>query len=318
MNICDSILDTVGNTPLVALDRLTRGLSGRVLAKCEFYNPGASKKDRAALQILKEARDSGDLQPGQTVVELTSGNMGTGLAIACSILGHPFVAVISKGNSRERSIMMSALGAQVHLVDQAPGSKPGEVTGEDLELVRLEAERLTQELSAFYVDQFHRVGNLNAHFQGTAEEIWAQTEGQFDAWCDFVGSGGSFGGCTRFFKQKNPGIQCFIVEPRGAAALAGESISCPDHPIQGGGYVMGSLDFLRDTDADGYLQVSGEEAMQMTRRLAAEEGIFAGFSSGANVAAALQLLKGPMEGKTIVVLLCDSGLKYMSTGLWES
>ena len=135
--------------------------------------------------------------------------------------------------------------------------------------------------------------------------------------CDFAGTGGSFAGCTAAFKELNPAVQCFIVEPEGAAILAGEPLTYPNHRIQGGGYAMSHLPMLNPAHVDGYLQVSDRQAVEMARRLAGEEGIFAGFSSGANVAAAIELLKTSFKGKTAVVLICDSGLKYLSTDLWK-
>lgn len=282
-----------------------------------MLNPGYSKKDRAALQIISNAEASGELGAGQPVVELTSGNMGTGLAIVCATRGHPFIAVMSKGNSEERARMMRALGAEVVLVDQAPGSKVGEVSGADLALVEQEAQRITLEREAFRADQFALRGNFNAHYIGTGPEIWQQSEGTIEVFCDFVGSGGTYGGCTTFFKEKNPEIRCYVVEPEGAAAIAGRVVTNPDHPIQGGGYSMSQLSHLENVAVDGYLEVSGEAATECAQRLAREEGLFAGFSSGANLAAALKLLEGPERGATVAILLCDSGLKYLSTELWR-
>ncbi|MCP4896309.1 MAG: cysteine synthase family protein [bacterium] len=316
----DSVLstasDAIGWTPLVALDRICAGIDGRILAKLEMLNPGYSKKDRPALQIILDAEERGDLQSGQVVVELTSGNMGTGLAIVCATRGYPFVAVMSKGNSPERARMMRALGAEVILVDQAPSSRMGEVSGEDLRLVEAEAQRITSERVAFRADQFALHGNFRSHYLGTGPEIWQQSDGTVEVFCDFVGSGGTYGGCTKFFKEQDANIQCYVVEPEGAAAVAGREVTCPDHPIQGGGYSMSELEHLREMPVDGFLEVTGDEARESTRRLAREEGLFAGFSSGANLAAALQLLQGPERGKTIAILLCDSGLKYLSTDLW--
>lgn len=311
------MLDVIGNTPLIELSRISAGVDGRILMKLEYLNPGFSKKDRAALRIVEEAEESGDLHPGQTVIELTSGNMGTGLAIVCAVKGYPFIAVMSKGNSPERARMMRALGAEVVLIDQCPDSRPGEVSGDDLKLVEGQTIRLAIERKAFRADQFERKGNLRAHYHGTAAEIWRQCDGQLEAFCDFAGSGGTFAGCAKYFKEQNPDIQCFVVEPEGAAALAGEAVTSPQHPIQGGGYAMPGLSQLDDATADGFLQVSSADARDCARRLAQQEGIFAGYSTGANLAAALQLLRGPMPGASIAIIACDSGLKYLSTDLWR-
>jgi cysteine synthase A len=291
-------------------------LEGRILAKLEYLNPGFSKKDRIALQMIEEAEAEGNLRPGQTVVELTSGNTGTGLSIVCAVKGYPFVAVMSKGNSTERARMMKALGAEVILIDQLPDSKPGQVSGGDLALVEEAAQRITKERNAFRADQFHLESSSRAHYLHTAPEILKQSNGQIDVFCDYVGTGSSFGGCAAAFKEQHSEIQCYVVEPAEAAVLAGRSIKNPNHRIQGGGYSMTELSLIHKDHIDGYLQVTDEEAMEFARRLAKEEGIFAGFSSGANVAAAMQLLKTTCKGKTIAVLLPDSGLKYLSTDLW--
>ncbi len=311
-----SAIDAIGDTPLVALDRLTADLDGRILAKLEFMNPGFSKKDRAARMVIEEAERTGALSPGQTVVELTSGNMGTGLAIVCGIKGYPFVAVMSRGNSVERARMMAALGAEVVLVDQLPGSTPGQVSGGDLARVDEETRKLVRERGAFRADQFHHLGNPLAHYRHTGPELWRQSAGTVTHFCDFAGSGGTYAGVTRFLKETDPSIGCYVVEPEGAAALAGEEVDRPDHPIQGGGYSMPDLSFLDDIPVDGYLTVTGDDATETTRRLAREEGIFGGFSSGANVAAAIALLQGPAKGGTVAAIVCDSGLKYLSTDLW--
>ena len=315
--ILASAIDAIGDTPLVALDRLTADHEGRIVAKLEFANPGFSKKDRAARCIIEQAEEQGLLKPGQTVVELTSGNMGTGLAIVCAIKGYPFVAVMSRGNSIERARMMQALGAEVVLVEQTPDSTPGQVSGADLQKVEAMATRITQQRQAFRADQFSHAGNPLAHYRHTGPEIWRQSAGQVTHFCDFVGSGGSYAGITRYLKEQDSGIGCYIVEPAGAEILATGSAARPDHPIQGGGYAMHELAFLEDVPIDGYLSVSGDRARATARLLARREGIFGGFSAGANVAAALELLEGPARGGTVAILVCDSGLKYLSTDLWE-
>ena len=314
--VAPSVLEVIGDTPTVELARLTRALSGRIVAKLDYLNPGFSKKDRIAKQIVDEGIASGELRPGQTVVELTSGNTGTGLAIVCAVRGHPFVAVMSEGNSRERARMMRALGAEVVLVPQAPGSRPGRVSGADLALVEVRARELTHECDAFRADQFARRGNRAAHESHTGPELWEQTGGRIDAFCEFVGSGGTYAGVTAALKARRPSIACYVVEPETAAVLAGRDVSDPNHRIQGGGYSMPELEMLRGVPVDGYLRVSDAAAIGAARRLASEEGIFAGFSSGAVVAAALALLEGAHAGGTVAVVLADSGLKYLSTDLW--
>ena len=314
----ESILDVVGKTPLVRLSRLTSKLDGEILAKLEYLNPGYSKKDRIALQIVEDAEISGDLTPGQTIVELTSGNTGTGLAIVSAIKGYSFVAVMSKGNSSERARQMRACGAEVVLVDQAEGSYCGSVSGVDLALVEAEADRQTRERNAFRPDQFVHRGNFRAHYLHTGPEILAQAGNCIDGFCDFVGSGGTFAGCAAAFKEHDSNIKCYIVEPEGAAVLSGGDGSRPKHPIQGGGYSRPKLALLNDDHVDGYVQVTTNDTVDACRRLTREEGIFAGYSSGANVAAALQLLSGDLRSGSVTITINDSGLKYLSTDLWET
>lgn len=315
-HLAASVLDTIGNTPLVELSRITESLDGTVYAKLEYLNPGYSKKDRIARQMIEDAEAQGELRPGDTVVELTSGNTGTGLAIVCAARGYRFVAVMSRGNSPERARMMAALGAEVVLVDQCKGSQPGQVSGADLARVEEKTRAIVVERGAYRADQFGLDGNRRAHYLHTAPEIWRQSGG-IDAFCDFIGSGGSFAGCAGYFKERDPAIQCYIVEPEGAAAYAGEPIRRSNHKIQGGGYAMNELPLIDRDLVDGCLRVRDEEAALMSRRLAREQGLFAGYSSGANLAAALQLLREAHRGQRVAILLPDSGLKYLSTDLWD-
>jgi cysteine synthase A len=300
--LADSVIETIGNTPLVELRRIVnkRQLRGRLLAKLEYLNPGFSKKDRIALEMIRQAKRDGLLGEAQTVVELTSGNTGTGLAIVCRALGHPFVAVMSRGNTIERAFMMRALGAEVVLVEQAPGSPPGQVSGDDLARVEKRAREIVKERRAFR----------------TGPEIWRQADGKVDAFVDFAGTAGSFTGIARYLKSRNPGLRAYLLEPAGAAALAGKPVTHSNHKIQGGGYSMAELPLLQRDLVSEYLQVTDEQAIDAARLLAAEEGIFAGFSAGANCAAAMHLLETRLPGATIVFLVCDSGLKYMSTDLY--
>ncbi|MEM7075281.1 MAG: cysteine synthase family protein [Pseudomonadota bacterium] len=316
--LCASVIEAIGQTPLVDLTRLCArlGLDGRLLAKLDYLQPGFSKKDRAARAIIERARADGTLCPGQTVVELTSGNMGTGLAIVCAVLGHPFVAVMSLGNSTERARMMRALGAEVVLVPQAEGGARGRVSGADLALVETAARKVTLERNAFRADQFAHPGNPLAHAHGTAPEIWQQSGGAVTAFCDFAGSGGTLGGASQFFRQH--GVKVFAVEPQGAEAIAGGDTTRPDHPIQGGGYLANDLVHLEQARLAGTVSVSGNEAGEYARLLANTEGIFGGYSAGANCAAAAQLLRTSETGGVVAFVVCDSGLKYLSTDLWSA
>jgi cysteine synthase A len=287
-----------------------------ILAKLENLNPGYSKKDRIARQIIEDAEADGRLRPGKSVIELTSGNTGTGLAIVCGVKGYSFVAVMSRGNSPERARMMRALGAEVVLVDQAPGSVAGQVSGADLAQVEAVTQQLVRDRGAFRADQFRDRGNYRAHYLHTGPEIWRQSAGTVNAFCDFVGSGGTFAGCAAALKERNASVRCYVVEPAGAAVMAGRAATAMGHRIQGGGYSMPDLALIDRAHVDGCLQVTDEQAAGAARRLAREEGIFAGFSSGANLAAALGLLEGPHAGATIAIVIGDSGLKYLSTDLW--
>jgi cysteine synthase A len=314
VGISPSILDAIGWTPLVALDRLGEGLPGRVVLKIEGANPGASIKDRAALHCIEAAEREGRLQPGGVVVELTSGNMGTGLAIVCAIKGYRFIAVMRVGNSRERVQMLRALGAEVDLVPQMPGGVPGQVSGDDLALVEERTRELVRTLGAYRPDQFNNPANLRAHEQTTGPEIWAQTEGAVTHFCAIVGTGGTFLGTARALKARNPAVRCIAVEPEGSPVIAGKPITDPRHTLQGAGYAAVPPQW----DAalcDGTLAIGDDEALAMARALATREGIFAGFTSGANVAAALRLARDAPAGSLIATVACDSGLKYLSTNL---
>ncbi|KUF10519.1 PLP-dependent cysteine synthase family protein [Pseudoponticoccus marisrubri] len=315
--ILSSVIEAIGATPLVDLSRIAaaEGVEGRILAKLDHLQPGFSKKDRAARTMIERVRAKGTLAPGQPVVELTSGNMGTGLAIVCGVLGHPFIAVMSAGNSIERARMMRSLGAEVVIVEQAPGGVPGQVTGADLALVEDAARRLTVERGAFRADQFAHPGNPAAHEDGTGPEIWEQSGGTVTAFCDFAGSGGTLAGVARALGPR--GVRCYAVEPEGAQVLAGKAVVQADHPIQGGGYAMRALTHLEGVPLAGHLAVSGDAAREGARALARLEGIFGGYSAGANLAGALQLLRGPERDGTVAIVICDSGLKYLSTDLWE-
>jgi cysteine synthase A len=315
-----SVIDAIGSTPLVELHRLRRalGLRGRLLAKLECLNPGFSKKDRIAREMILEARREGRLAPGQPVIELTSGNTGTGLAIVCGALGHPFIAVMSRGNTAERARMMAALGAEVVIVEQAPGSPPHQVSGADLALVAARTEQLALERGAFRADQFTHRGNVLAHERHTGPEIWRQSGGAVTCFVDFAGTAGTFTGVMRALRAENPRVSGYLVEPATAAVLAGRPVTNASHRIQGGGYAMAHLPLLEPGLVTGHLAVADAEALSAARLLAHTEGIFGGCSAGANLAGAIAVLRGPEPEATVAFLVCDSGLKYLSTDLYPA
>ena len=295
--IFNSVLDTIGNTPLVRLFNIEKkyNLKGELYAKVEFYSPGLSKKDRIAKYIIEKAIKDGSLKDGQTVIEQTSGNTGIGLALVCSILGYPFVAVMSKGNSIERVKMIEAFGGKVELVDKVSNSEG--VSKEDMEAVALRFKELTNELKAFPIDQFNNEDNAWAHYYTTGEEILNDLS-DVDVFVDYVGTGGSFVGISKRLKEDHKCI-CYKVIPNQI-----------NHSIQGGGYFK-DIPFEEENLCDGEISVSSNDALKMSEELAKLEGLYAGISSGANLVAALKVLKDN-PNKKVVFLLNDVGLKYLS------
>jgi len=314
-----SVLDLIGATPAVWLDRLTVGLPGRVLLKLESANPGGSVKDRAALRCVEDAERRGELRPGGTVVELTSGNMGIGLAIVCALKGYRLVAVMSEGNSPERRRVLAAYGAEVVLVPQAPGGVPGQVSGDDLALVETRTQELRRERGGWRPDQFRNPSNAAAHEATTGPELWQQAGGRpgaIHAFAAIVGTAGTFVGVARALEARDPAIACWAVEPAGAPALAGRPVTDPSHKLQGAGYAFVPPAW-EPARCDGTLPVTDEEATGTARLLARREGILAGYSTGANVASALRLAAASPPGATIATIACDTGLRYLSTDLYE-
>jgi len=311
-----NIIQAIGKTPLLRLDGIKRhlGFEGDIYAKLEHLNPSFSKKDRIALGMIEAAEQKGVLKPTQPVLEVTSGNTGTGVALVCSAKGYRFICVMSRGNSIERVKMIAAFGGEVVLVDQAPSAIKGKVSGEDMVLVEKEAERLVQETGAFYLNQFNSQDNAVAQ-EVAAEEMWEQSEGGIRVFADFIGTGGTFAGYSRALKRRNPEIRCYAVEPYGCAYYKNEIIEGATHSIQGGGYAK-EMPIVDRAFLDGSIAVTDEEAIDMTRLLAKVEGVFAGFSSGANLAAAVTLLRNAEKGKKVGIVINDCGLKYMSTSLF--
>jgi len=305
-----SVLDLIGHTPLIELSRIHRG-PGRILAKCEFLNPGGSMKDRAALRIVRDAEADGRLAPGQTVVEMTSGNMGAGLAVVCAAAGHPFVAVMSRGNSPARARQMEGLGAEVVLVDQVDGA-PGRVTGRDLAAAIDRARAIAAERSAFYVDQFNNPSGVRAHESTTGTEIWQQSGGALDAFVCAVGTGATLVGVGTHLRKQSDRVKVYAAEPALSRPLAGRPIESPQHVLQGTGY--GAVPPLcHDFTADGFFAVTDDQALACQRDLGRLEGLFVGLSSAANVFAAMELAQGGAlgAGPVVATLLCDTGLKYV-------
>lgn len=314
-----SVLESVGATPAVFLDRLTAGAPGRILLKLESANPGGSVKDRAALRCLEDAERRGDVVAGQPVVELTSGNMGIGLAVVCAVKGYRLVAVMSAGNSPERRRVLAAYGAEVVIVPQAPGGVPGRVSGEDLALVEARTQELVRERGGWRPDQFRNPSNAAAHEATTGPELWAQARGAtgpLSAFVAIVGTGGTFVGVSRALKARDRSIRCVAVEPAGAPVLGGGAVTDPSHKLQGAGYafVPPAWD---PALCDGTVAITDDEAIAATRALARREGILGGFSAGANVAAALRLAAEAPLGAIVATIACDTGLRYLSTDLFE-
>lgn len=315
MDQAGSILTAIGNTPAVWLDRLTTGLPGRILLKLESANPSGSVKDRAARQCVLDAIKTGALEPGQPVVELTSGNMGIGLAMVCAVLGYPMIAVMSEGNSPERRALLAAYGAKIELVPQLPGGIPGKVSGADLELVETRTQELVAETGAWRPDQFRNPSNPRAHELGTGPEIWSQGGGQLAAFATLVGTGGTFIGAARALKSRDSSIRCVAVEPEGAQTIAGLATTAPGHMLQGGGYAM--IPPLWDPAlCDGTIAIDDAAAIACARRLATTEGVLAGYSTGGNVAAALKIAATLPKGEVVATIACDSGTRYLSSGLF--
>ena len=295
-----SILDTIGNTPIVRLSRLEKALNlkGELYAKIEYYSPGLSKKDRIAKYMLEKAISEGKLKKGQTVIEKTSGNTGIALAAVCSILGYPFIAVMSKGNSKERVKMIEAFNGKVVLVDQDKNSKPNRVSNKDLELVDKEYNRLIKELSAYGINQFDNIDNPDSHYYSSAKEIIDDIP-FVSAFVDYMGTGGSFVGIAKRLKEYNKDIICASVIPDKV-----------DHIIQGGGYFK-DIPFLDECLVDEEIVVSEQEAIEGMNLLSKYEAICGGISSGANLYGAIKLLN-KHKNRKVVFLVNDISLKYNS------
>ncbi len=303
MNIATSIDQLIGNTPLMRLTRLEQklGLQGQLLAKLEYFNPGGSIKDRAALQMLRAAEQAGRIGPGALIIEPTSGNTGIGLCMLCAARGYRAIIVVPETASIERIKLMRAYGAQVVLT---PGSAGMRGAVERAEALARENE------NAFIPSQFDNPENANAHYLTTGPEIWAQTEGHVDALVAGVGTGGTITGIGRYLRERKPDVQLIAVEPASSPLLS-QGHAGP-HKIQGIG--ANFVPAVLDRSLLSRVQtVENDAAFAMMHLLAETEGVFCGISSGAAVSAAAEVLReDAMRGKTVVAILPDTGERYLS------
>lgn len=306
--IYSSAQQLVGNTPLLQLQKIEKeyALKARLLAKLEFFNPGGSVKDRVALAMVRDAEDRGLLKPGGVIIEPTSGNTGIGLALVAVCRGYRAIIVMPDSMSVERQLLMKAYGAQVVLTDGKLG-----MTG-----AIQKAKELAREIpNSFIPDQFANPANAAAHLAATGPEIWQDTDGNVDIFVAGVGTGGTITGIGAYLRSQNPGVQVVAVEPAASALLSGGKAG--PHGLQGIGanFIPEVLD---RSVIDTVIPVTEEEAYAATRLLGKQEGVLVGISSGAALHAAISLAQRPENtGKTIVVLLPDTGDRYLSTGLFE-
>ncbi|GAA4740396.1 cysteine synthase A [Amnibacterium soli] len=301
-----SIIEAFGGTPLVRLNRVTEGIDATVYAKLEFYNPSSSVKDRLAIAIVDAAVESGALQPGGTIVEGTSGNTGIGLAMVCAARGFKAVLTMPESMSVERRKLLRAYGAELVLTPAGEGMKGAVARAEQI---------VAERPGAVLARQFENEANPRIHYATTGPEIWSDTDGEVDVFVSGVGTGGTITGTGRYLKEQKPGIRIVAVEPKESPILNGGKPG--PHKIQGIGpnFVPAILD--REI-YDEVVDVDITESVAMARRLAAEEGILAGISSGSTVHAALEVARRPENGgKTFVVVVASSGERYLSTVLYE-
>ena len=306
MTIHDNITDLIGGTPLVKLNRLTEGLPGTVVAKLEFYNPANSVKDRIGKAIIDAAEASGELKPGGTIVEGTSGNTGIALALVGAARGYKVILTMPDTMSQERRVVLRAFGAELVLTPGAEGMKGA---------VNKAKEIVENTDNAILASQFANQANPEVHAATTGEEIWADTDGKVDYFVAGIGTGGTITGAGRTLKKHNPDVKLVAVEPADSPLLT-EGKAGP-HKIQGLGanFVPEILD--RDL-LDEVLTSTNEDAIATSRELAKQEGILGGISAGANVKAALEIAARPeAQGKTIVVIIPDFGERYVSSILYQ-
>lgn len=307
--ITANTLDLIGNTPLVLLKGASEAAGCEIYGKCEFVNPGASVKDRAALYIVRDAERQGILKPGGTIVEGTAGNTGIGLALVANALGYKTIIVMPETQSREKMDTLRALGAKLVLVPAAPYANPGHFVHT--------SRRIAEETeNAIWANQFDNIANRRAHIETTAEEIWEQMEGRIDGFTAAAGTGGTIAGVGLGLKAKNEDINIALTDPFGAALYnyyANGELKAEGSSVAEGigqGRITANLE---GAPIDTQFRVSDEEGLYWVRQLLSEEGLCLGLSSGINVAGAVQLAKHLGPGKRIATILCDTGFRYLTT-----
>jgi len=301
-----NVLGLIGDTPLLRINSLTGPKDAEIWAKAEYFNPLSSVKDRICLAMIEDAEKRGALKPGMKVVEPTSGNTGIGLAMVCAIKGYNLVLVMPETMSVERRTLLKALGAEIVLTPGGEGMSGA---------VRRAEEIVALEASGFMPQQFNNPANPAIHEATTAEELWEAAQGRVDAFVAGVGTGGTLTGVGRALKKKNPRILVVAVEPASSAILSGGKPGA--HGIQGigAGFVPKVLD---QGVVDRIITVSNEEAAETARRLAKREAVLVGFSAGANCFASAIVARELGAGKTVATVLCDTGERYLSTGLFPA
>ncbi|MFD1786785.1 cysteine synthase A [Sphingomonas floccifaciens] len=309
MQTTQDTLSLIGNTPLVRLKGPSEATGCDIFGKCEFANPGASVKDRAALSIVEDAESRGLIAPGGTIVEGTAGNTGIGLALVANAKGYRTIIVMPETQSREKMDTLRALGAELVLVPAAPYSNPGHFVHT--------SRRIAEETpNAIWANQFDNIANRRAHIVGTAEEIWQQMDGRIDGFTCAAGTGGTIAGVGLGLKEKDESVTIALSDPHGAALYDyyahGELRSEGSSVAEGIGQGRITAN-LEGAPIDTQYRISDEEGLEWVRRLLAEEGLCLGLSSGINVAGAVRLARELGPGKRIATILCDTGFRYLST-----
>jgi cysteine synthase A len=311
--VYDGVLDMIGRTPMVKLSRISRDVPGEIWGKLELLNPSGSVKDRIALAMLEGAEARGDIAPGTTIIEPTSGNTGIALALVCALKGYPMIAVLPEAMSQERRALLKYLGAELELVPCVAGPDCG-FTKEDIENTLKRALELSEMTPDSWVpNQFENPDNPKAHEHTTAREIIEQTGGRLDAFVASCGTGGTFSGVAAVLKREFPDVRNVVVEPERSAVMSGCAPGF--HKIEGIG--EGFIPVTMDTElADDVVQVLCEDAIDLALRLAREEGILCGISGGANVYAAMEVSRSMGPESIVVTIIPDNVARYFSTDLF--